>query len=131
MHRWAEEKFIMAHMVRNLADTAKSRGDFERSDSYWNCFYCAKMVITGDGRLYTNYCKTRVCALCNGIRKAEKIHSFLPVLESWPDPFSMVLTVKNVPAEGLKKRIDEMYSLIRRIVQKYRKRAQRGTKIKV
>ena len=128
MQRWAEEKFIMSHLVRKLADTAKSRGDFEMSDSYWNCFYCAKRVITGDGRLFTNYCKTRVCAVCNGIRKAEKIHLFLPVVQSWPDPFSMVLTVKSVSAEGLKKRIDEMYSLIRRIVQKYRKRSQRGAK---
>lgn len=131
MQRWAEEKYIMAHLVRKLADTAKSRGDFERSDSYWNCFYCAKRVITGDGRLHTFYCKTRVCALCNGIRKAEKIHSFLPIVQSWPDPFSMVLTVKSISAEGLKKRIDEMYSLIRRIVQKYRKRSQRGAKLRL
>ncbi|MCX6274253.1 MAG: protein rep [Bacteroidetes bacterium] len=131
MQRWAEEKYITAHIVKKLADCAKAKGDFERADSYWNCYYCAKFVTTANGLLFTEYCKTRICALCNEIRKAIKIKFYLPVVQRWSDPFSMVLTVKNVPAKELNQRIDEMYILLEKIKNKYKTRFRRKTGIKL
>lgn len=54
------------------------------------------------------------------------INTYLPLLEKWEDPFTLVLTLTSPKAEKLKRTIDEMYAILDRIIDKYRKRASRG-----
>ena len=54
------------------------------------------------------------------------ITNYLPFLKTWEDPFTLVLSLTSPKAERLKETIEEMYSLLERIVDKYRKRASRG-----
>ena len=126
MHRWAEEKLINHSIILSLVDAAKSKKEWKRLQQYWNTFHCLREVVTAEGRLYGKYCKNRACSICCGIRKAKMITNYLPFLKTWEDPFTLVLSLTSPKAERLKETIEEMYSLLERIVDKYRKRASRG-----
>jgi len=125
LQKWAKKKLICNSFIIPLVDVAKSKGAFERAESYWNTFHCIRNLTSGDGRLHGEYCKNRFCPVCCGIRKAEIMNQYLPVIKKWEDPFFLTLTVKSPSAENLKHRIDDMFALIRRIIAKYRKRSNR------
>jgi hypothetical protein len=126
LQKWSKKKLICQTMMLALVDVANSRGDTERADSYWNTFHCFQKIKSEDGRLYGDYCKNRFCPVCCGIRKAEILLRYLPVLQTWESPFFLTLTVKSVTADKLDMRINEMFLLLRRIIAKHRKQAIRG-----
>ncbi|MBL0102603.1 MAG: protein rep [Bacteroidetes bacterium] len=93
---------------------------------YWNTYHCFNKIFSSENSLFGKYCKNRFCPLCCGIRKAEILNKYLPVLSKWPNPFFLTLTAKSVPAEQLEKRTDEFFALMNRIISKQKKRHQRG-----
>jgi len=58
-------------MLLSLIDVAKEKGATERTNSYWNAFYCCVKYTEHNNRLHVDYCKTRFCTICNAIRKEE------------------------------------------------------------
>ena len=126
MHRWSEEKLINDSIILPLIDVAKSKGAQDRVDSYWRTWHCLRTVVTSEGRLYGKYCKTKACAICCGIRKASKINHYKSTVMSWEDAFTLVLSLTSPTAENLKRVIDEMFALLQRIIEKYRRRESRG-----
>ena len=126
MHRWAEEKLINESLILALIDIAKSKGAEERRKRYWRTWRCLRSVITHEGRLYAEYCKNKACAICCGIRKASLINHYTPTIKSWEKPFTLVLTLTNTTAENLRRTIDEMFALLRKIIDKYLARERRG-----
>ncbi len=46
------------------------------------------------------HCKNRFCTYCCGIRKAELITKYLPVLQTWKAPHFVSLTIRAVNANS-------------------------------
>src|ERR1700751_38336 len=130
----SKKKLITQSIVPKLVDIARAKGAFKRKQMYWNAYHCLNTVYKAAGSLYSDedkYCKTRICAVCCGVRKAELINKYLPELLGWWDTHFLTLTVKAVPANQLKKLISEMVIVFSRITEKYRKRHQRNRDIKL
>lgn len=127
----AKRKTITQIMMLNLITIAQENGEPELEKSYWNTYYCQQNIITADGRLYGKYCKNRFCTLCNSIRKAEMINKYYPIMKNWEEPYFLTLTVKACKAPQLKGYINSMLKTFQKIVEKYRKRYQRGKGLKL
>jgi hypothetical protein len=127
----AKRKLITQKMVLSLMDVAKDKGDYQRKKSYWNTFHCQNLVHSANGKLYGKYCKNRYCTLCCSIRKADIINRYLPVIQTWPKPHMVTLTVKAVSASQLNPVIRSMLYGFEKITGKFRKRHQRGKGVKL
>lgn len=122
----AKRKMITQKLILSLVDVANKKGQPERAQAYWNTYHCQTRITSANGRLYGNYCKNRFCTLCSGIRKAEIINKYLPIVETWADPHFITLTVKAVPAKWLTGRIKNVLRAFRRIIDRHKKRHNRG-----
>ncbi|HEV7594721.1 MAG TPA: protein rep, partial [Gemmatimonadaceae bacterium] len=99
----ARAKYFSTPLAINLA---KLRSPLEKS--YRNTVYCSATLSQEDGKIVGSYCGNRWCMVCNRIRTARAIHRYMPIVESWPDKYLVTLTLKNVPAAELPKRLDLM-----------------------
>tara|TARA_R110002012_G_scaffold11112_7_gene49973 strand:+ start:63565 stop:64593 length:1029 start_codon:yes stop_codon:yes gene_type:complete len=122
----AKRKTITQIMMLNLITIAQQNGEPELEKSYWNTYYCQQNIITADGRLYGKYCKNRFCTLCCANRKAEMINKYYPIMKDWKEPYFLTLTVKACNAQQLKAYINSMLSTFQKIIEKHRKKHQRG-----
>lgn len=127
MQRRAKCKLITQTTMLQLIDVAKEKGATDRVKSYWNTYHCQSLIFTSAGKAYAPQCKNRFCSYCCGIRKAEFIHKYLPILQTWKDPYFVTLTVKTVKAPQLPKRIKALNRAFRIIKNRYKKRSERGT----
>ena len=127
----AKRKVISRSVILALIDVAKENKDYTLVKSLWNAYRCHSSVITFGDKLYTKYCKNRICTICAAIRKADFINRYCPILKDWDDAHFLTLTIRAVPEEELQERIDRMYATFKKIHQKLKKRHQRGKGIKV
>ena len=131
VQRRARCKLITQTTMLKLIDVAKEKGAMDRVKAYWNTYHCQNNIYTANGKMYAPQCKNRFCTYCCGIRKAELINKYLPVLRTWPEPYFVTLTVRAVKARELQKMIKAQKRAFKLIDEKYRKRAQRKTGIKL
>jgi len=122
----AKRKTITQTIILSLIDVATKKGQQDRVKAYWNTYHCQSSVVSSNSRLYGNYCGNRFCTLCAGMRKAEIINKYLPVVQLWPEPYFVTLTAKAVPAYKLKSRIERMQLSMRKLLARNKKRSQRG-----
>lgn len=127
----AKRKLITQKMILSLVDVSKNKGNNQKKKSYWNTYHCQNKIHTTNGKLYGKYCKNRYCTLCCTIRKADIINRFLPVIQTWEEPYFVTLTIRSVPMHKLKPVMISMLKGFTRIIAKYRKRNQRGKGIKL
>jgi plasmid rolling circle replication initiator protein Rep len=127
----AKRKMITQAMTLNLISVAEKKENADRLKTFWNTYHCQNRLVTHEGRLYGRYCKNRLCTLCCCIRKAEIINKYYPVIRTWEHPYFLTLTVKSCFAKGLKVFMRGFIKAFKRIVEKYRKRNQRGKGIKL
>ena len=127
----AKKKVITQAIILSLIDVAIQRNEPERVKAYWNTYHCQSRIIDGGDRLYGNYCKNRFCTICLGNRKAEIINKYLPIIKGWPDPYFLTLTSRAVPARKLKDRMRRIILSLRKILNKNKKRQQRGKGIEI
>ena len=123
---WAKRKTITQKMVLALIDIAIKKGKNDQVQSYWNTYHCLSKTISSGERVYGKYCKNRFCSVCLGIRKAEILNKYYPILKDWKTPYFVTLTIKAVPAYRLNLIINKMVQGFQRIKDKYRKNNQRG-----
>jgi hypothetical protein len=122
---WPTRKLLTQTIALKLVDEANRKGRDPKP--YWTAYYCLCSATTTENKIFTNYCRSRVCTICMGIRKAELINRYLPVIKTWPQPYFVTLTIKAVPAKSLKKTIEKgMIRGLKLIIDKFRKRAERG-----
>lgn len=126
LHNLSKKKTITQSIVLSLIDVAKKKEDPKMVKSLWNTYHCRSNVIRVEDRIYGNYCRSRICSICNGVRKAELIRKYLSVVQTWERPYFVTLTAKSVPAKGLYTRLRDMNRGLKLIIDKYKKRAQRG-----
>lgn len=125
--RKCKNKTISDSLLLKLIDLAKNDGRLDLQKSLWNSWYCLNKVYTHNGKLYTGkYCKNRFCRNCLGIRKAELINKYHPILRDWEDPHFVTLTVKAFPKKMLRIMLQKCVQGLSQIIDKYEKRAARG-----
>lgn len=123
----AKRKMITQALVLNLIDAAKAKGAYDRVKLYWNAYHCQSEIFTSDGWVYSNYCKTRYCMVCNANRKADMINTWIPEIMKWEAPHFVTVTVKSVKAHKLNKWIGQgMIQNMRLIIEMLQKRHKRG-----
>ena len=127
----ARRKLITRAMMFALIDVAKSKGDLERVQAYWNTYHCQNKVIVSDGTVYSNYCKNRFCTVCCAIRKAHIVNKYYPIISQWEDVQFVTLTVQSKPARSLNKWMDGMVKAFRQINDRCKKRHRRGKGVKI
>lgn len=77
--------------------------------SYRNTFHCCEnMIAEENGKLKSRYCKNRWCAICNRIRTAVLMDSYIPQLGKLEDPMFLTLTLPTCYGKHLSGRIIEM-----------------------
>ena len=104
--------------------------DSPLNKSYWNSFHCCNNVgLKESGDTVSHYCDARWCLVCNRIRSAKMINSYLPVLNEWDDKYFVTLTIPNVPADGLSDAIDAMQKEFRRIKDTFYKQRRRNQRV--
>jgi hypothetical protein len=123
-----KRKMISQILALKLIKVAESKGRNKKIiKSYWHMYRCLDEVTTIGTRLYGNYCRNRMCPNCIAIHKAELINRYLPVISQWPDAHLVTLIVPSIPARNLNSYMqDLMIRGIRKIIEKYRKSAERG-----
>ena len=126
----AKSKHINQAIMRKLADVAKDKGAHKRAKAYWNTHYCLDRIITFNGRIYGPRCKNRFCTYCSGVRKAQLINKYLPILKVWEDTHLVTLTIKSVRANFLVAKIKEVSKKFIVLKNTLYKRWQRGVGIK-
>lgn len=131
MRKKAKKKLITQATILKLIDIAKEQGDNEKLQRYWNTFHCQNKLISNNYRIYGKYCKNRFCTTCCGNRKADLINKYYPVLKKWEDPHFVTLTFRSVSAKDLRKYFKGMKTNFRKIIERCKKRHQRGKGIKV
>lgn len=97
---------------------------FEESrmqSQYKRAMNCGCIVEQREGKLITQYCKTRPCLVCNGIRTAMLIDAYSPIVDSWEDPALVTLTVPNVELDELRPTVDEMGHQFKLILKQLRR----------
>jgi hypothetical protein len=117
---------VTQQVARELITIAQKKGDKEMEKSFWNTYYCLNNIVVSDHKIYGSYCKNRICATCNSIRKAEIINKYLPVIETWAEPQLVTLTAKSCYAKSLNTRVKAMKRAFKIILTKCNKKHQRG-----
>jgi len=121
LKRKAKKKLVTNKVVLPLIDYARNKGDEKMLKSLWNTYHCSERLILSDNKLHGTYCRNRICAVCNGNRKAEMINNYLPIVQTWADPHFITLTAKY-----LYKRMRNTKRAFKIILERINKRYYRG-----
>jgi len=126
MKKRPTKKMLDQHIALALINVAKRNGDDFMLNKYWNTWHCFDTIKTNGDRAFGNYCKNRFCSVCNGNRKARLIRQYKPIIEQWEEPYFLTLTRKSVKKPFLLKTINDNNRKFRTIINRLKKRHQRG-----
>lgn len=124
--RKSKKKIITQALVLRMKDIAEKDGRGDVVKSLWNTYHCQNKVYTYEGRLYCSYCKNRFCTTCLGIRKAEIIRKYYPVLKEWEDAHFVTLTVKSCTKRDLNLMMKKCKEGLQKVIDRNRKHVERG-----
>lgn len=127
VERRAKTKAISQALNLALIEVAKEVGAKSMEKAYRNAWYCQNIIITAGNRMYAPLCKNRFCTYCAGVRKAELINKYFPIIKQWQKVYFLTLTAPSVRAADIKNRFKKMNKIFRLMNAKLRKRGQRGT----
>ena len=123
------DKLAKAKTISEKEEAIQADKDVLRS--YWNMFHCSGQLIRTGGRIKGQYCKNRLCLVCNSIRTAVLLKKYKPIFDLWSDDsYFVTLTAPTVYKEELNSRIDEMHSIFIGIKDVLKKRNQRNKCLK-
>ena len=127
LRKRARAKYMGLPLVLKLAEL-----DSPLHSSYWNSYHCSTVLEQSNGEITATYCKNRWCIVCNRIRIAKAIRDYLPVIDSWEDPYFVTLTAPAVKGHQLDARLEEMtkeiWRPLQRSIQRSLKRRGKGFK---
>lgn len=127
----AQKKKITQKIVLGLIDIAEQKNDKALIQNLWNTYHCQDEIVTHKKRTYGLYCKNRNCLVCLGIRKADLINKYYPVIKTWKDPKFVTITVRSVAAKRLPEIMKAMNRAFHLILDRNRKRHKRGKGIRL
>lgn len=97
--------------------------------SYRNTAFCASILMLEGKKETSHYCGNRWCVVCNRIRTAKLINSYVPQILLMKNPYFVTLTIPNVEGKDLRAALVKMNSCVSKIVGKHKKRHQRGQQV--
>lgn len=111
-----------------LLDSDLPRQELETYEkSFWNMFRCSNTLKKQKGKITAQYCKNRLCMVCNSIRQAEQLNKIVPVIKDWNDArFVTVTGGKTVSKNKIKDRLSWMQKVDEGIRKKIQKQFSRG-----
>ena len=112
-------KYIGYALASKLAEL-----DSPLKKSYVNSMFCNHVIEKNRDKVTSKYCKNRICPICNRIRTAQLMNSYLPEFKKWEELTFITLTIPNVPEHELKDRIRQMERVFKWIKDVLRKRKQ-------
>lgn len=122
----ARRKFFTNGLVIGLANAAEKSSTSVLEKSYWNTYHCSSTLQAfEDGTIAGKYCKNRWCMVCNAIRTAQSILTYVPVIRSWDDSHFCTATRPNVKAADLEKEIKELHHTFHLIKEKIKQQNKR------
>lgn len=124
--RRGKTKFIGCKIALALVDVAKSEGDMEFVQKAYNTYHCMSNVKWKNGVIYGKYCKNRFCPTCLGIRKADLIHKYRPVVSKWSKPYFVTLTTKACKVDDVESLIKIQKKAFSLIINRNKKKVRRG-----
>ncbi len=119
----AKSKFFSDALSVKLADVSGT----VLKKSYWNTYYCNKILEQRDDRITGRYCNNRWCAVCNRIRIAKLANGYKVPLAALINPQFVTLTVPNCSGCCLRETIIEMQGVFKAISETIKRRRQRGS----
>lgn len=122
----AQKKLITQSVAVRLAIHARNEGDQEARKSYWNTYYCMQDITSSEGKIYGKYCKNRICSICSGIRTAELIRKYQPIIETWNDPHFVTCTAQSCKKHKLNARMSNTIRAYQIIKKRMYQRFKRG-----
>jgi len=124
----ARSKYFARAFILRMVDL-----DSPLEKSYWNSYHCCDNVaLKASGKTSSHYCDARWCLVCNRIRIAKMINSYMPVLDEWDDKYFVTLTIPNVPEDKLAAAItgiQKEFKLIKNQLWQQHRRKQRSKKL--
>jgi len=124
----ARSKYFARAFILRMVDV-----DSPLRKSYWNSYHCCdKVAEMSSGGTSAHFCDARWCLVCNRIRTAKMLNSYLPVLDEWSDKHFVTLTIPNVLANGLSDAISNMekgFKLTKNQFWQQHRRKQRDGKL--
>ena len=90
-------------------------------DKYRDTYYCSHTIRVNDDNAQSMFCKNRWCIICNRIRTAQLIQTYLPTLDTWTQKQFVTLTVPNCQAQGLSQKMGDMLKAFTKIKDRERK----------
>ena len=76
--------------------------------SYWQSYWCTRIVSQSGSNLKTRYCNQRWCLVCNRIRAAKLMGGYSLAIDQMVDPQFVTLTRPNVKGKRLRLTIEDM-----------------------
>lgn len=125
--RKGKSKFLGRKLAIALGEVAKSESDEPFLKKCKRTYYCMNSVVYHNGAIHGNYCKNSFCLICTKNRKAELINKYYPILKEWQQPIFLTLTVRSVKVHELRAMVKAQKKAFGRIIDKYEKRAAKGT----
>jgi len=113
----AKSKFLSYGLVKALYSL-----DSPLKHAYGRSLGCTKDMEVENGVARSTYCKNRWCLTCARIRTAVLIEKYKETLDDeFYNPYFVTLTVPNVSAEGLEKKVVEMFKTFKTVIEKRKK----------
>lgn len=91
LRKRAAAKYLTSHYLQDLINL-----DSPLKKSYINTQYCASEIMQRDKKITSSYCKNRWCQVCNRIRTAHLMNSYLHEVEALQEKQFVTLTFANV-----------------------------------
>ncbi len=113
----ARSKYLTDAIVQGLMGL----GEWDRiALSYASTARCADELVQDGVRVQGKYCRQRWCLVCNRIRTAKLLQTYLPEMLTWADKYFVTLTVPNVQGHELHSVIGDMLAAMRPIARAIR-----------
>lgn len=126
LDRLAKRKLITKTLMLSMVEMASEDENWKWHSRFELTLHCQDEKQTADGRAYTDfYCKQRCCLVCLANLKAEKVNTYLPIVEDMADPHFLTLTLVAVKKDELRQRFKDIGKAIRTLIARYKKRHQR------
>jgi plasmid rolling circle replication initiator protein Rep len=122
LQKRAKSKYLNCILMAKMADLKSPL-----ADKYWKTYYCSHQIEVKNDKAKSNFCSMRWCMICNRIRTATLIQTYMPTLDTWHSKSFITLTVPNCEAENLTSTLKTMYESFTKIKDIERKR---GYKLK-
>ena len=88
---------------------------------YWNTYHCCNVVKynSKEKRIRSQYCKNRICIVCNRVRMGVNIRQYVPIVTTWEEIGFVTLSTVNCLAGQIRYQVNEYMKVIELIKKEY------------